>query len=488
MADPKDIGKAFKERLRDFDESPSKLAWEDIEAELPKKGNNTMVYWIKVVGAPILFILLIFFASEKYKSIKHKKPLTNNATENAIEIEDCIETVIEENNKKLSENNKFLKSKSDANYSQIDTIKHTQSSFNDKDKKYPIGLSVNKRSSSSNQITANSSTWTSKNKIKEHLTRRRNNTSSEKSDLKNISNYPESAINPNNSHQGAPKPKNGSQTPEENETKNGLSNEYAKTPENKNLSETKNKQIAIQSAPQKDSLITKKSKDTLIYMFPLKKKIFRKFSLALHAIPTYTIPTGGSLISDRLSENSNNGRVSLNFGLLTTMYLTEKTALRIGYSRLKLSNKIKNVSTNQLPEALGDTGIFLSNNEIIENSEEVDLTQKIMYDNISLGLQYEIIDNRIKTSLIGGVSFLLLNKNSITIHTSSDDFEFESNSNIVKASLSADFGVNFQYKLSKKIFFNVEPLINYQFQNASDNSKSYRHLYFTIQTGFSYEF
>lgn len=493
MADPKDIGKAFKEKLKGFDQSPSNLSWEDIEPKLPKKEDDKLSYWAKVVGVLIFLLLLMLFAADTYNS----NIITENSTNTTIKIpatlENCDE--IDPKNSKLQlPSNEIIttvlvspKSKSDINDIYNNTTNNNWSILDSKTNN-GIGLSSNKNVSNSSFIVTRKMPL-STHRTSKQAPRVKNVMNKGVEEIKNTQNSTNSnaKTNPTN------KKTSISSTSITNQIRNKsdkiLNNSRNRASKNEKLKENKDDSLTTLIASKKNTSINnRKNKDTLVYMTPIKKKPFQKFSIGVHVTPTYTIAPNGSLISNHLAKNTNRGRISLSYGVLFKTYYTEKIALRVGYNRLKLSNKINNVPTDQLPIILNDLGIILPANNTIENSEKIDLIQKTIYNEVLFGLQYQILDNQISTALIGELGFLFLDENNIKIHTTSNNFKLGSNTNILKTNFSINIGANLRYKLSKKIFFNVEPLLKYQLKNASQNSESYRPLYFTIQTGVSYEF
>ncbi|WP_108808360.1 hypothetical protein [Aquimarina spinulae] len=492
MADPKDIGKAFKEKLKGFDQSPSNLSWEDIEPKLPKKENDTLSYWTKVVGVLIFLLLLILFAADTYNGNIITKNPTNTNIKIPVTLEDCNE-VDPKNSKLQLPGNEIIttvsaspKSKPDINDVYNSAIENNWSILNSETNN-GIGLSSNKNVSNSSFII------TRKMPLSTHRTskqepRVKNSANKGVEEIKSTQN----STNYNAKTNLTNKRTSISSTSITNQTKNKsdkILNNSRNRAKNENLKENKGDSLKTLIASKKNTFINnRKKKDTLVYMTPIEKKPFQKFSIGVHVTPTYAIAPNGSLVSNHLAKNTNRGRISLSYGVLFKTYYTEKIALRVGYNRLKLSNKIKNVPTDQLPIILNDLGIILPTNNTIENPEKIDLIQKTIYNEVLFGLHYQILDNQISTALIGELGFLFLHENNIKIHTTSNNFKLGSNTNILKRNFSINIGANLRYKLSKKIFFNVEPLLKYQLKNASQNSESYRPLYFTIQTGVSYEF
>ncbi|WP_106793157.1 hypothetical protein [Aquimarina sp. Aq78] len=494
MADPKDIGKAFKEKLKGFNQSPSNLSWEDIEPKLPKKEDNTLFYWAKVTGVLIFLLLLILFAANTYNYNSITENSINTKTKKPVTPENCEEIDLKNNKLQILDNEVITtvsmspKSKPDINDLYTSTVENKWSLLYSETNN-GIGLSSNKNVSNSSLLITTNKMPLPTHKTNQQASSTKKGTNRGIEEIKNKKNTSISSTKTNPINGGTSISSTVTTSQIENKADKALNNNRNRASKNEKHKQRKDDSLKTLIASKKNTTITnRKNKDTLVYMNPIKKKPFQKFSIGAQVIPTYTIAPNGSLISNHLAKNTNRGRISLSYGVLFKSYYTNKIALRVGYNRLKLSNKIKNIQTDQLPIILNDLGIILPINDIIGNSEKVNVIQKTIYNEISFGLQYQILDNQISTSLIGELSFLFLDENNIAINTASNNFKLGSNTNILKTNFSINIGTNLRYKLSKKVFLNVEPLLKYQLKNASQNSESYRPLYFTIQTGVSYEF
>ncbi len=485
MADQKDIGEAFKDKLKGFDSSPSSLTWEDIEPHLPKE-RRPFLYWIKVTGITLLLLLLIFPTYNAYKNSLTLKTSNPTTIENTTITDDCEEEKIdlEKNNRTVivyNGNTKETTSLSTPSKPNIDAA----SSIKNKQSSYHRNSTSNTIQSSSNTIQSNSNSTSSKLK-------------SSNTDVTFSTSNTKKAISIEENKGSLVEKTSKKHTDEVKNNSNLIANQNIKASLSQTASkdklEHKEDSIKAQSTLKKDEPLTNRKKKSLIYMYREQKELFQKYSIAIHITPTYTIPSNISLISNLLTESGNNAkhndldRLSLGYGIIFKTFNTKKAAIRIGYNRLKINHTVKNIRGDRLKFALSNSGILLSGDQIIGNSEEVDLIQKVTYNEISFGIQYQIADKQISTSLIGGTNFIFPGKNSIKINAPSNSFTVEGSSNLQKVGFIMIVGSNFQYKLSKNIFLNVEPLINYQINDTSKDSEIYKSLYFTIQTGLSYKF
>ncbi|MBQ0736430.1 hypothetical protein [Aquimarina celericrescens] len=473
MANPKDIGKAFKEKLKNFDRSQSHLTWEDIEPKLPQKERNRLSYWGRTSSIVIPLLLLTYIIFNAYENTLSKDDPSLIVLETSLTEDNCVESDEEENNQRPIPN---------THITITDTIEKIVLNANDNNSNKNSNSIVNVKPIHNNNTSSviNTSKLQSKAKVERNP---------EKSSQLELVNQKEKIT----------KQEKNKLTTSKFDRQIGLKNSKALSTlednatrikqvedEEKNIGE----EAENKSTSEKDTRITnRKKKDTLIFMHPKKKKVYQKFSFGLHIAPTYNITSNGSLISDRLSDNTSTGKISLGYGITVKSYFSKKMALRVGYNHLKLSNKTKNRILTELPAYIQNEWSLQASNEIIENESQIDLIQKLIYDEISVGLQYQLSDKRqITTSLVGGLNLLFYAKNNIVIKASAGDFTIRGEDNIKKIGLGLYLGSNLKYKLSDNLFVNFDPLINYQLQEASKNLESYNLFYFTIQSGLSFEF
>ena len=72
MAEKKDIGKYFEEKMKDSTKSPNKTVWHKITQsldELPEKKNSKRPYWLAVLGLPLLLGFFLWNNVSKEENI-----------------------------------------------------------------------------------------------------------------------------------------------------------------------------------------------------------------------------------------------------------------------------------------------------------------------------------------------------------------------------------------------------------------------------------
>lgn len=481
MDNKKDIGEFFKKELGDFTESPNTTIWKNLEAELDKSDKRNYAYKLRFVAIAAIFISfatgIIILYDNTSKSLKQDQFITHENLEN-----NCFETNLE----------------------QITTTDRSKEIHTDS---YPNDYTQKQR------IITNKNTTTEENFRKQNI------------DNKAKTSSTSSSLNDNwrarsNSGENTPA-KNGIDNPnylyknsDSNDFKsseNTIAKTYKNEITNSKLLSTESSEkskptpsrekmkneTAEKLLKHKDSIKTDVAdknlpKDTLIYLTPkpVQKKMIQQFNIAAHIAPNFTFPGNGSLLSNRLANNKEVGTTSLGYGLILTADLNDRISLRTGYSKINVRTNVNNIVSDTISSVLLDSSILVPNTitQTIANQETVDLTQKIQYHELSAELSYKIINRRFDWSIIGGASFLILQKNQVSLQANTTDFNLGRSNNLAPTTTSLNFGSNLRYRLFKKVYFNIEPLIKYQLKNASKNQQSYQPLYFTIQTGISIDF
>ncbi|WP_109299785.1 hypothetical protein [Aquimarina sp. AU474] len=491
MASKKDIGEIFREQLEGFNESPSRVSWEDIETKLKPKERYRIPYWVLSIG-----LLAIVLGAIVTLNLPINSSNTENVTIIEVDPENCNEfpiTQIEEI-KSTSKNNVLKQSiiptpKTESPKGKINATTNKKSNPTDITFTENRNNTINKKTNS-NVLKINQNS-------KKNIGRKPSLDNNQITKVKNqYQDNLDSSKKVGNDHQSDRNDIN----PEQKEVTTSQFSNLEDEKENvvptasnaqKNVSDNEEQKILM--LPKKDSLLitsTIKPSDSTD-LHKTEKEFSPRFSIQAHIIPIYNFVPKGSLIDNTLSANSNTGNVSLGYGITLKSHLNKRFYSRIGYNHLRITNEVKNIKTDTLfTSVLGSIGIAPTNQiiQILNNQEEINLTQKINYHEIAMELGYDIIDKKVITSVVGGISLVILNNNTITASSLSNTIGSGRNNKISKTNFSINLGASFQYKLSKNIYFNVEPIAKYQLQDASNNRASYKPFYFTIQTGFSYEF
>jgi|GEM_PF-228124 len=253
----------------------------------------------------------------------------------------------------------------------------------------------------------------------------------------------------------------------------------------------------------------------------LKKRVFKesvvqdkkeelpygKWRMSPVFAPVYYGSLGeGSSIDNRFKSNAKKGGITASYGIRGEYFTDEKLSFRVGVNKLKLGYSTEDVLINS--SAVGSVSaklahVSLSSNAMslnivneqgaasLENSSSLVksvLNQNISYLEIPLGASYKVLDKKIGINIIGGFSTFFLGKNELYADVDGQKIFIGKANNLNKMSYSANIGFGLDYKIAKKLTFNVEPMFKYQLNTFSDNSGNFKPYVLGVYSGFSYKF
>lgn len=473
MAEKKDIGKAFRERLKDFEKSPSKTNWSDIEFALDKGKPTNPVFWQRLIGSSIVLLLILAPLTYTYL-IKTEKPIpvvleTNN------EIENCEDLVQQKDQNIIPEEiskNSGITSISIKENQKIDTSVKENNEPNISKTKDLIKQNPKKYSS-------NNQSEIERTKIASLQNNKANHNSKDKVILKNKL-----------ENQLSIKKNTVDPTLSNTYTKiDSLSNALGTA---KNINKSENQVFQDQDASEqllsfkKDSLPIYKNSDSTVLgdKNNIEKFNLKNFSIGIQAIPSYPISLNNSNpINKTLSGVKQNTLVNFGYGAQLRFNFNEKLALRVGFNKQQLSTKLKGLSIGDL----SSFNITSNSDSTWQSSDSLEVRQKIKYHEIPVEMSYLVLDKKIKTSIVGGFSYWYLQQNDISIYNLSQKVGTADTNKILEKNLSINFGVSFKYQLTKRIGINFDPIVKYHLTDLIDNT-NYQPLFFSIQTGVFYKF
>jgi len=118
-----------------------------------------------------------------------------------------------------------------------------------------------------------------------------------------------------------------------------------------------------------------------------------------------------------------------------------------------------------------------------------DIQQVFRYLELPVTLRYKLIDRKFGLNLSGGVAYGLLVDNSAYTGEGSELIRVGHTEGVSMHNISSQLGLGMEYSISKKITFNLEPLIRYYVTPLSDISGSlYKPYSLGFWSGFSFKF
>jgi hypothetical protein len=210
---------------------------------------------------------------------------------------------------------------------------------------------------------------------------------------------------------------------------------------------------------KKDLLALKKQADSISKKQVLKQKnAVKTDSINQKAMKKWSVMPYASLDYFGSLNHATKDNTSTNYGIKLSYLATEDISLRIGFAKLDLNFTSKEDTFN--------------------------FTEKISYYEIPLEIKQRILKGKANTSIIAGVSYLMLDQASIYTDGIENNLQIES---IENTNMSLNLGLGFDTLLLKKLHFVVEPMFKYHFKPLENrlDSKTYT---LSILGGLEYKF
>jgi len=483
MGNRKDIGKAFREKLKDFDQSPDDKVWRAIQADLQhKKKRRILPFWFTFTGLGVLFLGIVLVwnnsgendaahptvpqtqsesASEKGK-ISQENPDSGNTSgknDGDSESEGSVKNTVSENNNENATpgNNGAGEKSSDHETGTKNTHRNqntkTNADINANDlgvgKKASKNKFFKKLSNDSDRAKESAANQTKKSKNKKGKRTR---------------------SGANKKTQGDPDlPSNRNIAAWDNEMTDGtaLQNKpIAQTDLNANAETPSKSTEQDETKPKTDSIPTenKNPKSAAKEVLEKAKKEAKKLSLFVYGSPTHVgYQSGVSPYDRRLNNNSPTSKTMLSYGAYAIYEATDRWSLRFGIGIINQKSVTEDATVNTLDYS----GINYTKNSNVaiyaqSNATKMDLIQEVSYTEVPLELKYAILNGKFGISAFGGFSLRFLGKNDISAETSNGmRFDVGETKNLSGNAFTINAGVGFDYKFAKRIRFNVEPVFKY---------------------------
>ncbi|MCB0449140.1 MAG: hypothetical protein KDC97_03380 [Confluentibacter sp.] len=497
MNDKKHIDRLFQERFKDFEATPNDAVWKNIEAVLNQENKKRRIIPIWWRYAGVAAALLLFLTLGGLYINNSPNPPTNKVVNtdqegqtrssnptNAVKVAVEEDAVMKKNKEEGFENkqeqvlpNAVEASNEPAMANNPATAPKNANKLNWKE------ASTQKSNKSSNGIGGNTNT------VASH--------SEETSKEKNLNNTANNKVTSTSETK-----KEALQTKE-----TLIASEKAK--ELINNASKENTTIANSEEKDKNALTIEEALD-LANDKVEKEKSINKWRIAPNAAPVYFSSLGeGSSIDPQFNSNSKTGEVNMSYGVSASYAVNAKLKVRSGINKVNLGYNTNNVVVYQSvgvssskrtlknldarPSSSANTSIIsgesLNGKSELLATTSTSINQALGYIEVPLELQYALVNKKLGINLIGGFSSFFLSDNKIYSEAEGGGKTFlgEAN-NINNVSYSANFGVGFNYQVSKKIDLNVEPMFKYQINTFSNTSGDFSPYFIGVYTGFAIKF
>ncbi|MEZ4801917.1 MAG: hypothetical protein R2797_04030 [Gelidibacter sp.] len=428
METKKDIGQGVKEKLGNYSSSPRDVVWHNIKNDLSKrkKKKRIIIFWFSVVGSLLIGMAILYTINGNDADKEFNRFDTNQTVNNNLtnaEKKDSINTTDKTINESLS-NQPFADSTSNE-------------AVVGNDKKSKPSILDNVLSKTNNHDSRRSS---------ENPQRKEPLYPSEKklSDHKDI--LDNSEINLQDSNRF---------TDGINTTKRlSIVNDY----DNISIGETIESKKVLTDSTLQDTL----AKPTKREFKPLAESDQEKQNDAESKTDKWSIYPNVSLVHYDGFKRSFSNQNSFNYGLYLTYLPSNRASFRLGVHNLNLQQT--------------------SNSNL-----GYDEKQEISYLEIPIEIKYAFIDKKIRVSVIGGFSYLILQDATITQSLNDGPLKYSNKNQFTNSTLSLNIGIEFQTKIYNKLYFNVEPFAKYHITPYSA-SKDFYPFTISIIGGLEYKF
>lgn len=501
MENKKDIGKAISDKLGSLDKSPREEVWIGIREALEKKKKRRflfILFWTRTIGLVLAGAIVAFLIYQQTVGFGTDLPKGSNSTtiangneEQSSDGNSNSKNSIGENSGITDSGNKTkkniapdtknnsedaMRSKNEAGYSGKKTIKKKNSGWITNNAAGGKGKKASGKKTGKNTADGVvSKAGKTKNKAAQYA---KANSKKPGKKGKNTAKSELDAFAQNKT--------DADKTPGEIDL-NALKGDGTAT--DKTIAETNKKKDSVPAKKEKKKTVAQKPEDKTKKDSTETTKGFAKFHVDVFVSPTHYGYFGNlSTLDRRLNSNAKSTEMEWNYGAGLSYQLTERTSIRIGYSRIKLNYTTKNAlidtpnySRIEYKQDVSNESIFAATN----GAETMDITQNLTYTEIPLEGRYRFLDKKIGLNAIFGFSFIILNENSVSV-TTDNGFRYNigKTKDIFDTSVSANIGLGIDYTIFKNAKAFIEPTLNYQ--AISFENSSYKPYYFGLHVGIRY--
>ncbi|WGH74592.1 outer membrane beta-barrel protein [Tenacibaculum tangerinum] len=202
--------------------------------------------------------------------------------------------------------------------------------------------------------------------------------------------------------------------------------------------------------------------------------------------------------------NSTKGETSYSYGVQVAYQFNSKWTLQSGIHLQEMGYSNHNVAVN--PVNSSSANVAFSSGESFELSDASELnfgpdfisldlgsldgilSQTYGYIEVPIEVKYNLLEvKKLKTEIVVGFSSLFLNKNEVNLSTTYFSNTGEAN-NLNKINFSGNFGVDFNYQITKKWSLNVNPMLKTQLNTFKNDANGFQPYFIGFYTGINYQF
>lgn len=533
----KKLDELFQDKLLDFKEAPENRVWASIEASLDKKKKKRILplWWsLGGIAAALLVGLLLFNPLDSQTNTKQ------------------IITDVEHQSSDTSENPNSASKRLDLDKNDKNThevaSEDESSSVSKKPEVQVVTTEISKDESSNETQKNNTDTgsdWSKENEAVVQTPQTNKDKSGKYQDV-NKTNVKQNidVAETKEAAQQSSKEALTTQNPSNNEkivknsketsiATNNVESQQNKVIENgvssSNIKEqigleNKEARVALSQAEQKtDNISSADKKSIFVEIESQQEKAVantssKKWSAGPSVAPVYFNAMGeGSSVHSIFVPNAKSGNINMSYGLSVGYEINSKLRVRTGIHKVDFGYDTNDIAFSSSPIATTNGQIdninyrTTSRNLVVSSklggsareqapansldfssAQNVErdgvMTQQMGYLEIPLELNYALIDKKFGLNVIGGLSSLFLVDNSVALTSGNLTTEMGEANNLNDLNFSANFGLGANYKFSRNIHLNIEPVFKYQLNTFSETDGTFNPYALGVYSGLSFRF
>lgn len=110
------------------------------------------------------------------------------------------------------------------------------------------------------------------------------------------------------------------------------------------------------------------------------------------------------------------------------------------------------------------------------------------YYEVPLELSFGVYNRKFGVQVIGGMSTLFLNENSVSVQSARTTVSLGKANNLNDVHFSSNIGLGFTYKFWNSFEARFEPTFKYQFNTFSRDAGNFKPYFVGLYTGISFKF
>ena len=522
MKTHKNIDRLFQEKLKDFEASPPKEAWDTIKKEIDSSNKKPLFpLWLKIGTAATILVLLTITGINYFNSKPNNKIDTIvTSEEGTIKTTSPEEILIENSNTENSQNI------TDENL--ITNVQTQKKNIQKKKTSIPVNpKKIKIYSENSNKISSsNTKLIEDKNKNKKNSTYVVNTT--RKPQLSHSNNS--IIATATNKDKKTEREKINSKENTTDVVKHTInrSNHSVVVTDNKEKKvieeKTSTKKVDSDSNEEDIAEVLKNQNEDSIEKLDdnleeetkeeTKEESVKKWSVATIAGPVFfnSFSAKNSLIDESFIANGNQISNSLSAGIKVGYKLNKKLSLQSGIHVINVSSQTNDVyaRTTINPSYLGavnyaplaqllnisatppSNDVVLARSEVSTNGSytfEGVLNQEFGYIEVPIEAKYNFTEGKkIGLNLVGGFSTLFLSKNAIHYESEGFTAKIGEANNLNNINFSGNIGIDVDYNINNQLNFNLSPMLKIQTNTFSSNSGNFKPYVIGVYTGLNYKF